>query len=356
MQEPIKVIKQVTDPFSFETNGDEEYYTVKGFATTYNNVDLVGDEIAKGAFSESLKNKKYQEPVMLWQHDHTQPVGKGFLTDSDEGVLLTAKIPKNDDFVKNRLIPQLQVGAIKSFSVGMFIDTDTLRFEKDRTIINKAAIYETSFVTFPANPKASITSVKSLFLNEKTVEAYRTLPLADDDTGWASDEAIKRIREFTKSTESPSAEYRKAFLYFDLSNSDNFTAYKLPFADVVDGELKAVPRALSAAVGAINGARGGLTDVPDSDLQQIKTIINNYYKRMGKSDPFSKKSLIIDDVKKFTTKREIENCLRESGVFSKSASVYLASCFDLKQSEFAENQNPLLKTFEAELLKLNKLI
>lgn len=341
-----KIFKQ--SPVSFQLQDDEEgYHVIKGWATTYGNADLVGDIIAKGAFSKAFKEKGTKTKI-LWQHDPSQPIGTGVLEDQDNGVMLTARLPKNDEFVKNRVMPQLKVGSVDSFSIGMYFDRNSLEFKNDKTIINDASIFEVSPVTFPANPKAEITSVKSLCLAEKASSPAKQLPIAEMDTTWNSDEADKRVREFTKSTEVPTADYRKAFLYYDASNADNFTAYKLPFADVIDGELKAVPAALAAALGAVNGARGGV-NIPSSDLPAVKATISAYYKKMGKDDPFMKKQLVIDDVLQFKTVRDIENALRESGAFSKKAATYLANRFDLKQRDFAEDETATQEILNKEI-------
>lgn len=345
MTEQLRLIKQSAEVFQLHPSTDDDYHIVKGYATTYGNTDLVGDVIQKGAFKDSLKNGGDQI-VLLWQHDHSIPVGKGVLQDSDHGVLITGQLPKNDDFVKNRLMPQLQLGSVKSFSIGMYVDRNAIERKKDINLITRAKIYETSVVTFAANPMAAITSVKSLLGND-----VKTLPLADIDTPWDADVAIARVRKFTESESSPTAEYKKSFLCVDLDNRQDFTAYSIPFADVIDGELKAVPQALSVAVSAINGSKSIFSSY---DLDSIKSVLSEYYKIMGKPDPFAQKQWVIEEVTKFTNKRDIENVLRESGLFSKSAAVYLASRFDVEQSEFANTQDQLQKSFEKELEQLAK--
>jgi hypothetical protein len=68
------------------------------------------------------------------------------------------------------------------------------------------------------------------------------------------------------------------------------------------------------------------------------------------------KCLTIDDVKKFLTKRELENCLRESGAFSKSAATYLASCFEPKQCDTAAAQSDQLETLVKEVARLEQYL
>ncbi len=168
----------------------------------------------------------------------------------------------------------------------------------------------------------------------KKVSAVGTLPLADSETLWNADDAIKRVRKFTNSIEEPSVRYRRAFMYYDEDMADNFTAYKLPYADIINGQMKAVPRAIYAIAGALDGAHGGV-DLPLEDREQIEKLVNRYYKKMGKKSPLEKslnfneekKVYNVEDVDHILTKRDLEEFLRDSGVFTKKASTLIASRF-----------------------------
>jgi HK97 family phage prohead protease len=301
----MHVIKKYCDyEFIVKSDADSDYHYVEGYASTYNNTDYDNDVISPGAFTESLKSNNALK--ILWQHSPENPIGVGTLKDTEKGLYLNAKMPKSDDFVANRVMPQLRVGSVKSFSVGMFLK-DAVRKEGKR-YITKADVYETSLVTFPANPKADITNFKS-FTHSKM------LNIADLDTPWNAEEALKRVREFTASIDKPSLEYKSAFVSY--SDSEDFTSYKSLIADVIDGELKVVPAALFAAVDTIKKSNFS---------EDERSVVVEYYARMGKSNPFERVCLTVDEVKKFN-RRDFENCLRESGYFSKSAAVFLASKF-----------------------------
>ena len=69
-------------------------------------------------------------------------------------------------------------------------------------------------------------------------------------------------------------------------NKDNFTAYKLLIADVIDGKLKAVPRGVMAA-GIMQGSRGGV-DLPKDDIDRVKSHLAKYYKKMGETAPWDR--------------------------------------------------------------------
>jgi hypothetical protein len=67
-------------------------------------------------------------------------------------------------------------------------------------------------------------------------------------------------------------------------NKDNFTAYKLLIADVIDGKIKAVPRGVMAAGNIMQGARGG-ADLPRNDIDRVKSHLARCYKKMGEDAP-----------------------------------------------------------------------
>jgi len=105
------------------------------------------------------------------------------------------------------------------------------------------------------------------------------LPIAPRDTNWDGVAAEGRIREYTGSTDAPSSNYRKFFMFFDQANADQFTAYKLPFADIINGKPHVIPAAISAIQGALSGARGGV-DIPDADKQRIQDFVTAYQARI----------------------------------------------------------------------------
>ncbi|MBT2228323.1 hypothetical protein [Nonomuraea sp. NEAU-A123] len=120
-----------------------------------------------------------------------------------------------------------------------------------------------------------------------TVTQFKDLPLADRDRAWDAAAADKRVRKWAGAEDGPNEKYRQAFLWYDGDNADEFGSYKLPIADVVDGELKVVPRAVIAAAAVVDGARGGV-DVPKGDIDRIKSHLAKYYAKMGDTPPWER--------------------------------------------------------------------
>ena len=118
------------------------------------------------------------------------------------------------------------------------------------------------------------------------VPNFSDLPLADRSRRWDGDAAEKRVRTFTGATETPNAQYRSVHLWYDADNKDNYTAYKLLFADVVGDRLVAVPRGVMAAAAVMQGSRGGVDGLSPSDQQRIRNHLAKYYAKMDETPPW----------------------------------------------------------------------
>ena len=117
------------------------------------------------------------------------------------------------------------------------------------------------------------------------VTAFGDLPLADRDRAWDGDAAEKRVRAWAKAEDEPNEKYRDAHVWYDADAKENFTAYKLLIADVIDGRLRAVPRGVFAAAAVMQGSRGGV-DVPDKDRDRIKSHLAKYYAKLDETPPW----------------------------------------------------------------------
>jgi hypothetical protein len=120
-----------------------------------------------------------------------------------------------------------------------------------------------------------------------SVTAFKDLPLTDRDRKWDGDAAEKRVRKWAGAEDEPNEQYRDAHVWYDSENKDNFTAYKLLIADVVDGQLMAVPRAIMAAGAIMQGSRGGI-DLPSKDTNRVKSHLAKYYAKMDDTAPWER--------------------------------------------------------------------
>lgn len=114
----------------------------------------------------------------------------------------------------------------------------------------------------------------------EAISGSTDLPLAPRTRAWDGDAAESRIRAWaTSNGEVDFARYRRAFFWYDSEAPDNFGSYKLGFADIIDGELTAVPRGIFAVAGVLEGSRGGV-DIPAADKARVRTRVERYYVKM----------------------------------------------------------------------------
>lgn len=119
------------------------------------------------------------------------------------------------------------------------------------------------------------------------VTAFQDLPLADRDREWDGDAADKRVRAWAGAEDEPNERYRHAHVWYDAENKDNFGAYKLLIADVINGRLKAAPRGIMAAAAVMQGSRGGV-DLPARDVDRVKSHLAKYYAKMDDVAPWDR--------------------------------------------------------------------
>lgn len=108
--------------------------------------------------------------------------------------------------------------------------------------------------------------------------AFKDFPLSARDAKWDSTAAEGRVRAWAGAEKKPNAKYASAFLWKDSAGGDNYGDYKLGYVDIVDGKPVAVWAGLTAAAGAIQGARGGVK-IPADEVAGVKSHIARYYEK-----------------------------------------------------------------------------
>jgi HK97 family phage prohead protease len=284
-----KIVKfEILKSFSEDNVG-----VVEGYASTFGNVDRDGDVIEKGAFTKSIKKFKTrnQKIPMLSGHSMDKLIG-GFdpskLKEDDKGLYVVGEIDLDTQEGRENY-SLLKKGFLDSFSVGFNASSNDVHYKDGVPHFTNLDLLEISTAPIPANQEAMVTAVKG-------ATGYKNYSLMPDDTAWDKDKAVSQIRVKTGSEDSPSATYKDGFMWYDSSNPDDFGSYKLPYVYVVDGEFKAVPKAISSIQGALSGARGGV-NIPASDKSKIQANVNKYMAKMDKSLDFGKIDGIISKMK-----------------------------------------------------------
>ena len=142
---------------------ESEYFTFSGMAST-NDLDRDNEIIMQGAFNKSLDTQK---PI-LFNHNQDEPIGvTTLLEEKDNGLYIEAKLPKNDEFVSKRIIPQMLAGSLTKMSIGAIPVRKSIEYREDGVkVVHEMELLETSIVPIPANKNADITNMKKFNLEE----------------------------------------------------------------------------------------------------------------------------------------------------------------------------------------------
>jgi HK97 family phage prohead protease len=292
--------------FKIADGGDDSL--VEGYGNCFENLDQNGDIVHRGAFKKTIKERvdKGMVPYIdTHQWDAAHVLGTVMSASEDEkGLKFLAKLASTPDAqqIKQKMIE----GHIKRNSIGFAPVQE--RYERQTgdkgpgdmvRHLDELKLFEISCVPIAANEESMITGVKAAV-------PFQDLAFADRDRAWDAGEARKRIAEWAGGSGDSKinwSKYRRAFLWYDRAKADEAGAYKLPIADVIGGELKAIPRAIFAAAAIVQGARGG-ADL-GGDEEAVKAHLERYYAKMAKEfddesivAPWNQKSpiLLLDDL------------------------------------------------------------
>jgi len=142
----------------------DEYGTIEGLAAGFGNLDYNGDIIEKNA----TVSADYPMP-MLWQHRSDMPVGVWTSGSNTPDGYKTTGVLNSDVQLAREARSLLKQGAITGLSIGFEV-VEATAGEGGVRMINAFRIHEVSLVTFPANPKTRVSSVKSAKYDLTTVK------------------------------------------------------------------------------------------------------------------------------------------------------------------------------------------
>ncbi len=287
----------------FVTKADEEQGIIEAFFAVMGNVDQGQDVIHPGAFTKTFSERGGKVRVLdnhrtdsimraIGKPQLLREVGREELPqqllakhpDATGGAFARVKMLMDTPEGKGAFI-RLRDGAVDEWSFGYdALDVDFSSVMKDGKEIpvrnlRTIKLYEISPVIFGMNEATTTVSAKEADDRDKGASGATNLPIADRGRAWDATVAIRRVRAKTGSEEAPSRAYRNAFFWFDSSDPDSFGSYKLPFADVIDDKLTAIPRGVFAGAAAVQGSRGGV-DIPSGDVDGVKSRMGRYYARM----------------------------------------------------------------------------
>jgi HK97 family phage prohead protease len=168
-------IKYLDRPF--EVKAIQQDGTFEGFGSVFGNVDSYKEVVAPGAFTDTLATwkKSGRLPPVLWQHRSGDPIGPYLeMEEQPVGLWVKGQLLVEDVQQAKEARALMKAKAVNGLSIGFVSREDSYDRVTGIRTLKKVDLWEVSVVTFPANPAAQISSVKS------AIDAVQTLAEAED--------------------------------------------------------------------------------------------------------------------------------------------------------------------------------
>ena len=168
------------------SEGAIESGSFTGLASTFDNADLVGDVVERGAFAKAVANPS--GVLMLWMHKQDQPIGVwDRIRETDAGLEVTGRLLLGVARAREANV-LLKGGAVDGLSIGFSVPPGGARVDPGEGVrrISRLDLHEISIVGMPANPGARVTSARHI----KSIRDFETV--LRDEHGFPH-KAAKRI-------------------------------------------------------------------------------------------------------------------------------------------------------------------
>jgi HK97 family phage prohead protease len=155
---------------------------LEGDGSWYGQVDLGGDRVNKGAYSQTITHKNGRVPLFIdhgW--DMETFMGIAFLEDSDTSLKVRAEMPMEatdvkDVFFKTKFATEN--GMNLGFSIGYDAVKSRLNPDGTRDLL-EIALHEISITPFPMDTNAKILSARSKRIAYKAMQTKWATPIID---------------------------------------------------------------------------------------------------------------------------------------------------------------------------------
>jgi HK97 family phage prohead protease len=151
-------------PLEVKASGEDG--TIEGYGSIFGNVDSYGEMVMPGAFSASLveSRRKGRSIKMLWQHDPDRPVGVWEdLAEDSKGLFVKGRLLIDESAQAREAYGLIKAGAVDGLSIGYRLLESEQHADKPNVLtLTKVDLREVSIVTFAANERARVESVKHI--------------------------------------------------------------------------------------------------------------------------------------------------------------------------------------------------
>jgi 2'-5' RNA ligase len=184
--------------------------------------------------------------------------------------------------IKHPLRPDKKAGLFKEYNViGV-------------TLVPMPAFHQVHMSVDSDEDKALVASVmpdldmSSWVMFDVNGDSWKSWPIAPRDYRFDADDAVKRIALWSGiGSEKPNlGAYASAFLWRNGNQTGDSLAqdsFRLPLADVINGQLYLIYHAAYAAAALLSGAHGGLPNIPDQDKSAMIPVLSEIYAALGQA-------------------------------------------------------------------------
>jgi len=208
-----------TIPIEWKEIDVEEEGVIEGYASTFGNVDLVGDRIIQGAFKRTIDNSKGIIPILSNHDPHKQIGWNKEAIENKKGLKVKGllDIKRNEDAQRHHSLIKmgLELGAKPGLSIGYRVIKAEPAEDNPRVLeLKELNLHEYSPVSFPANPKATAQAAKAWLKEiegedlQNSVEAFMDHM---NSRGFQENEIIKALKKFLTESDNPTPEIGHLF-------------------------------------------------------------------------------------------------------------------------------------------------
>ena len=181
----------------FDTKDISDQGVVSGILNYFGNKDYAGDITMKGAFTKSLTDitKSGRDLVVLWQHDHSKPIGVWKnLRETSRGLEGDAHLNMNVTLAQEAFALAKQ-GALSGFSIGYYVIDEMYDPSSKANRLLELSLLETSLVTFPCNDLSRTEGIKMKLKNNE-LPTVRELETVLKEIGYSNTDAKTIVSKY----------------------------------------------------------------------------------------------------------------------------------------------------------------
>jgi HK97 family phage prohead protease len=165
----------------------------EGYLSVFDSVDSYGDTVIKGAYAETLKDRKRMPPMLLNHDAYSIPIGVWkSMKEDNAGLRVVGEMTKGNP-ISEQAFASMKHGALTGLSIGY---RATKFEENDHGGLNllKIDLREGSVVTMPAEDDARIDVVK--LEDFGVIESVKDFEYILREAGFSKTAAMSLIRQF----------------------------------------------------------------------------------------------------------------------------------------------------------------